>query len=560
MKIFCRMLIFVLCFTLISAALPISADYYYDPKRMKKAYAERSGYAYDDIIIEEDFGGGYSSMLRSRVVVLGIKGEELSDKPYDLYIGELCFRFSSEAYANRFLLYTWGMYYDSPSFWTVKEAYERGILDSKDIYDLALKRDVDTYSPEELTVNEDGIEWSFDPVTGKLTVEGNGNMPDYEIINGKSTSPSSRWRYDIRELEVSIKGNIGSNAFYNCENLTKVKITKAFGIGEKAFYNCIKLSDIVFYRSLRTIGRFAFEGCRSLVEIAFPAGIREITDSAFKGCDALEKMSFNGKAPKLYDSMLADFKGEVLYPDNSEFWTSEICKGYSQTAKWIPFEASGIRVVENYFEDLHPGGWYLSSIQYCYAGGYMEGMGNYRFEPNSPLTREQVAMVMYKYLKADETYTSYSFKDVVPGAWYADAVEWMYQKGYTKGISRDEFGVGRPVTRQDLVTLIYNALFREYVLEDKYWLGPHYCKGGIKSFSDVCDISDYAYDAMRFGAEVYGSAKSRGTGEITPILYGDDGMLRPKDTCTRAEAAAIIQRSVWADHFSPVSTVTYPTS
>ncbi|MBQ4561664.1 MAG: S-layer homology domain-containing protein [Clostridia bacterium] len=556
MKKIYRVLTVFLCFILISAALPISADYDYDPNRMIKAYAKRSGYSQDDIIIEEDLGR-YGGWLRNRVVILGIKGEEKDDKPYDLYIGQLCFRFSSAAYADRFLLYTWDMYYE-PGFMTVKESYEMGILDSEDIYEMAIKHGVDTYSPEELTVNEDGIEWRFDPVTGKLTVEGNGNMPDYKVIDGKSTSPSSRWRYDIRELEVNIKGEIGNNAFYNCENLTKAKITKAFGIGEKAFYNCKKLFDIEFYRSLRTIGRSAFEGCSSLTEIVFPAGIREITDSAFKGCNALEKMSFNGKAPKLYSGMLTDFKGEVLYPENSEFWTSEICKSYSQTAKWIPFEASGIGIVENYFEDLHPGGWYLSGIQYCYAGGYMEGMGNYRFDPNAPLTREQVAMVMYKYLRADETYTRYSFKDVVPGAWYADAVEWMYQKGYTKGVGNDMYGVGRPVTRQDLMTLVYNAVFRDY--EIQYFLADYYIKGGINSFSDVDGISYYAYDAMRLAVEVCDSSMCRGPGEIKPILYGDDGMLRPRDTCTRAEAAAIFERSIQADYFSPVSNATPPSS
>ena len=185
----------------------------------------------------------------------------------------------------------------------------------------------------------------------------------------------------------------------------------------------------------------------------------------------------------------------------------------------------------------------------------MSGMGNYRFDPNSLLTREQVAMMLYKYLKADETYTTYSFDDVVPGTWYADAVEWMYRKGYTNGVGKHRFGVGMPVTRQDMVTLVYNVIFRDYRKAGEYSLGEYHIKGGIKSFSDVCDVSDYAYEAMLFAVEVYDSSECRGPGEIKPIIYGDNGMLRPKDNCTRAEAAAIFQRAVWADYHSPVSNI-----
>lgn len=126
------------------------------------------------------------------------------------------------------------------------------------------------------------------------------------------------------------------------------------------------------------------------------------------------------------------------------------------------YSVSAIDRVESIFDDLHPNGWYLSGIQYCYGAGIMQGTGNNLFEPNGHVTREQVAMILYNYLKADETYTSYSFDDVAPGAWYADAVEWMYRNGYTKGINRYKYGVGRYVTRQDMITLIYNVIFREY--------------------------------------------------------------------------------------------------
>ncbi len=230
----------------------------------------------------------------------------------------------------------------------------------------------------------------------------------------------------------------------------------------------------------------------------------------------------------------------------------------TMTVTVIPVFAENEKVSAiDVFDDLVPGSWYISGICFCYDRNIMEGVGNNRFEPNAPLTREQVAMMLYKYLKEDETYTSYSFTDVKAGAWYADAVEWMYQNGYTAGISEDEYGVGRYITRQDLMTLVYNVIFREY-----YLAGEYYYKDTIKNFADAGDISDYAFISMSFAAGLSWSGMCRGSGEgeIEPILYGNNGTIKPKDICTRAEAAAIFKRTFYADCFSPVSVWTHPTS
>ncbi len=595
-------LLIILSMLLLITSLPVSAvedEYNFDSIKWKYVY--NTDISIDDVVIVCDYG----SYGKGRVVILAVKGDTVTPEPYEYYIGDLCFRFSSEYYADRFYHYVKGDY--GWHLYSVSDSYKYGYLSNEDIYNIALSHGVDTYSPEELTVEEDGIKWIFDPVNGKLTVRGNGKsqMPDYRLAGGRSTSPTAIWRYDIKTVKIMFVSSIGTYAFYNCENINSVDLlySSSIGsIGNNAFEGCSSITDFVSYgyieelspyafkncaslrsvdlyvgavgehafegcasleildlgQSVRTLKDNAFEGCVSFKEFNFTEGIREIGDNLFKGCDSLEKMTFYGKPPKVKGNTLKDFNGEIFYPASSELWTDSVRSAYSKTATWTPFDAPDIILVQNYFDDLMPRAWYLSGIQYCFGRGFIEGMGNYRFDPNSPLTREQVAMILYKYLKADESYTTYSFADVTSGAWYADAVEWMYRKGYTKGISRTEFGVGLPVTRQDLVTLIYNAVFRDY--EVKYWLGAYHIKGGIKSFSDVDDISDYAYDAMHFAVEVFDSEYCRGPGEIKPILYGDDGMLRPRDTCTRAEAAAIFQRSDLADYFSPVSTAQPPTS
>lgn len=197
---------------------------------------------------------------------------------------------------------------------------------------------------------------------------------------------------------------------------------------------------------------------------------------------------------------------------------------------------------ETTYTDVKEGDWYYNSIinQDDCLNGFPDGS----FRPNENLTREQMAMILYKWKGNGEKYNSYHFKDVVPNSWYADAVEWMYQKGYTAGISETEFGVGRCITRQDLVVMVYNVNYELWHNHPDYKYD--WAKEIPNKFKDKNEISDYAMPAFYLACNivaiddhymhVYTSAP--------PIIKGDNnGMLRPKAFCTRAEAAVILSRA-----------------
>lgn len=583
MKKLSSILLTILTLSLLITSVPIyAAEGEFDFDQLKRDYARYyRDISPDDVEIVCDCG----SYGTGRVVVLSVKGETITYEPYELYIGNLCFRFSSKYYADRFYLYRNGTY--GWGFVNLPKAYENGLISSEGIYNAAVSYGVDTYSPEEVKVEENGLTWTFDPVIGKLTVEGEGNMPDYKLVGGRSMSPTSKWRYDIKTIDVNCSSPIGAYAFYNCENVTHIDLwssvkdignnafegcssitqidirsgtkkisSEAFKdcsslvtvdtngtvteISSGAFKNCTSLKTLKFYTSVQYIKENAFEGCVSLTKFDFPESIREIGKDAFKGCTNLKSLKFFGKPPKEYSGIPKDYKGEILYPDDNIRWTDEIRSSISKTALWVPFDAPDIKRIENYFEDLSPKAWYLSAVQYCYGEKYLVGTGNYRFEPNKNLTREETAMLLYKYRGKGETYEEYRFKDVVPGAWYADAVEWMYRKGYSYGISVHEFGVGLNVTREDFITLIYNV-------HRERWETYEYCYDPktIESFSDHNEISSYALQAMRFTTGVYYAYVGKWEDELDPIIYGNNGKIMPKATCTRAEAAAILMRSAY---------------
>ncbi len=93
----------------------------------------------------------------------------------------------------------------------------------------------------------DTLEWSFDPDTGKLTISGEGFMQDYSTEAGMQ-APWYTYRDQIKSVSLSENlDSIGAYAFYNCVELTTVTIPAyVIEIGASAFGGCVKLTQVIF--------------------------------------------------------------------------------------------------------------------------------------------------------------------------------------------------------------------------------------------------------------------------------------------------------------------------
>ena len=81
---------------------------------------------------------------------------------------------------------------------------------------------------------------------------------------------------------------IGSYAFYDCENLTGVTIPDSVtSIGERAFYGFKSLISVTIPDSVTSIGEGAFYGCESLTGVTIPDSVTSIGNSAFSECSSL---------------------------------------------------------------------------------------------------------------------------------------------------------------------------------------------------------------------------------------------------------------------------------
>ena len=106
------------------------------------------------------------------------------------------------------------------------------------------------------------------------------------------------------------------------------------------------------------------------------------------------------------------------------------------------------------FLDVAEGAWYYDAVAYCYENGIMDGTSSVSFAPGMLLNRAMAAQVLYN-LADGTASTAAGFPDVVASAWYADAVNWAAANGYVTGYDNGSFGPEDSLTREQLAVILY---------------------------------------------------------------------------------------------------------
>ena len=106
------------------------------------------------------------------------------------------------------------------------------------------------------------------------------------------------------------------------------------------------------------------------------------------------------------------------------------------------------------FTDVAEGDWYYDAVAYCWENGIMDGTSGTAFAPNMILTRAMMAQVLYN-LADGTASTAAGFPDVAASAWYADAVNWAAANGYVTGYDNGSYGPEDNLTREQLAVILY---------------------------------------------------------------------------------------------------------
>lgn len=108
----------------------------------------------------------------------------------------------------------------------------------------------------------------------------------------------------------------------------------------------------------------------------------------------------------------------------------------------------------NPFTDLSEDDWYFSSAEYVYQLGLMTGSGSGSFSPNSTMTRAMFVTVLYRQ-SGDTGSHANTFSDVPSGEWYDNATAWAAANSIAGGVGDGKFSPNGNITREQLAMMLW---------------------------------------------------------------------------------------------------------
>ena len=113
-----------------------------------------------------------------------------------------------------------------------------------------------------------------------------------------------------------------------------------------------------------------------------------------------------------------------------------------------------ILFTEDTFLDVQRDDWHYESVKYVYENNLMQGTDN-GFEPNSKMTRAMLVTVLYRMAAPEKAVAINRFSDVPEGEWYTDAVLWAAKNNLVSGVGENQFAPEAEITREQMALMIY---------------------------------------------------------------------------------------------------------
>ena len=107
------------------------------------------------------------------------------------------------------------------------------------------------------------------------------------------------------------------------------------------------------------------------------------------------------------------------------------------------------------FTDATPTAWYHDGVHYCVERGLMVGTAPATFAPDLPTSRAMIATILWRAAGSPGTDGPLPYGDVEPDAWYTEAVRWATAAGVAQGYDTGDFGPGDPITREQLAAMLW---------------------------------------------------------------------------------------------------------
>ena len=106
------------------------------------------------------------------------------------------------------------------------------------------------------------------------------------------------------------------------------------------------------------------------------------------------------------------------------------------------------------FQDVPQDAWYAGAVERVCAAGLMNGTDSRTFSPGGTVTRGQIAAILHR-MAGQPAAQGSSFSDVPPSAYYSEAVAWAARQGVVEGFQDGTFRPNLPVSRQQLAAILW---------------------------------------------------------------------------------------------------------
>ena len=145
------------------------------------------------------------------------------------------------------------------------------------------------------------------------------------------------------------------------------------------------------------------------------------------------------------------------------------------------------------FKDVIPGDPYYGSVWYAnnHDPLLMNGVSADSFDPKGNLTRAAIVTVLYRLEGSPATAAASEFNDVPANQWYSDAVAWAVKYGITNGYGDGRFGSDDPITREQLAVFLYRYAKSRNIIVPAYGKLPQSDASKIDSWA--LDAMTWAY-------------------------------------------------------------------
>lgn len=111
--------------------------------------------------------------------------------------------------------------------------------------------------------------------------------------------------------------------------------------------------------------------------------------------------------------------------------------------------------VELPFTDVPEGVWYEDAAAYVYEHGLMAGTSATTFAPDATTSRSMIATILWRMAGSPVVNYAMDYTDVAQGQWYSEAIRWAASEGIVSGYGNGLFGTNDPITREQFAVMLY---------------------------------------------------------------------------------------------------------